>query len=144
MLRLGDNKRPDLAVIGVGAPAATPQTTAMWPGPAPKEEPGKPAPKQPAGADGVEELWVQWSDKVLVQLVVCNVYRTLGEARETMDYLLTNPEMRKNTLEMFLAYWSGAMVMRILASVRQRKYKVENEREAFYEALERFAAEVGD
>eukprot|EP00929_Paragymnodinium_shiwhaense_P101166 TRINITY_DN64040_c0_g1_i1.p1 TRINITY_DN64040_c0_g1~~TRINITY_DN64040_c0_g1_i1.p1 ORF type:complete len:397 (-),score=94.91 TRINITY_DN64040_c0_g1_i1:264-1454(-) len=144
MLTLGGTSRPDLSAIGIGAPEATPQTTAMWPGPAPKEDAKEPAKPQPAGATGVEELWVQWSDKVLVQLVVCNVYRTLAEARETMDYLLTNPEMRKNTIEMFLAYWSGAVVMRILASVRQRKFKVENEREALYEALERFASEVGD
>merc|ERR1711879_1137721 len=45
---------------------------------------------------------------------------------------------------MQLAYWSGAIVMRLISSSRQRKFKVEDERGALYEALERFATEVGN
>ncbi len=47
-------------------------------------------------------------------------FQSFREARETFDYLLTHGEMRRNAFEMALAYWSGVLVMRLVAGARKR------------------------
>merc|ERR1711933_537675 len=60
----------------VPAPTVTPSTTKMW---------------TTEGQTGsVEEQWVRWTDAVLVQCIVLNVYRTMSESAETFSYLLTH------------------------------------------------------
>lgn len=108
-------------------PASTPATGKMW---------------SEADAVGtVEEQWVTWTDRVLVQCIVLNVYRTMEESAETFSYLLTH-----STFSWFAqrtAAISGTAVMWGVAKLRKRKYGVEQERAALYEALDLFASAVG-
>jgi len=111
----------------VPAPSATASTGKMWP-----------ATGQDSGS--VEEQWILWTDKVLVQCIVLNVYRNLTESAETFQYLLTHsafPWFAQRS-----AAVSGTVVMCALAKYRKRKYEVPDERAALYEACDCFAAAV--
>uniref|UniRef100_A0A0G4GUM1 Prostaglandin E synthase 2 n=1 Tax=Chromera velia CCMP2878 TaxID=1169474 RepID=A0A0G4GUM1_9ALVE len=92
-------------------------------------------------ADEFERRWIKWSDDVLVQLVVMNIYRTWKEASETFDYILTHPQF--SFAEKWMAHLSGTAVMWAVARKRRKKYEVENrEREAMWGAVRQFVQEV--
>lgn len=111
-----------------GYPEATPMTTGMWA-----------ASTAPEG-ESIEAAWLRWTDKVLVQCIVLNVYRNMTESAETFRYLLTHSSFPWFAQRSAAA--SGTVVMWGVAKVRKRKFKVEDERLALYEALEHFAAAV--
>lgn len=110
----------------VPAPKATPSTGIMW--------------LDEYATGTVEEQWVTWTDKVLVQCIVLNVYRTMSESAETFKYLLTHPEFPWYVRQ--AGALSGTAVMYVVANRRTKKYKVENPRAALYEALDAFAVAV--
>merc|ERR1712060_359538 len=110
----------------VPPPKATPSTGIMW--------------TDECATGTVEEQWVRWTDKVLVQCIVLNVYRTMSESAETFKYLLTHPEFPWYIRQ--AGALSGTAVMWAVAKSRTKKYKVENQRAALYEALDAFAAAV--
>merc|ERR1712039_65789 len=83
---------------------------------------------------------IMWTDKVLVQCIVLNVYRTYSEAAETFKYLLTHPEFPWVVRQ--AGAFSGTAVMYMVANRRTKKYKVDNQRAALYEALDLFAGAV--
>jgi len=126
---LGSNN-PGVAPA-VPPPTATPSTGKMWP---PAKEPEK------ATAGTVEEQWVHWTDAVLVQCIVLNVYRTFGESAETFRYLLTHPNF--SWIQARSAAWSGTAVMWAVANRRKKTYEVPDVRLALYEAVNSFAAAV--
>lgn len=111
----------------VPAPAVTASTGKMWPA----EEQGK---------GSIEEQWIHWTDKVLVQCIVLNVYRSLAESAETFDYLLTHPAFPWYAQKS--AAWSGTAVMWAVAKSRKKKFGVADERFALYEACAAFAESV--
>lgn len=113
---------------GCGLPDATPMTTGMWS-----------VETAPEG-ESAEGAWLRWTDKVLVQCIVLNVYRSMAESAETFRYLLTHNEFP--WLAQRSAAASGTVVMWGVAKARKRKFKVADERAALYEALEHFAAAV--
>eukprot|EP00747_Dinoflagellata_sp_TGD_P166109 gnl/TRDRNA2_/TRDRNA2_188384_c0_seq1.p1 gnl/TRDRNA2_/TRDRNA2_188384_c0~~gnl/TRDRNA2_/TRDRNA2_188384_c0_seq1.p1 ORF type:complete len:393 (-),score=70.88 gnl/TRDRNA2_/TRDRNA2_188384_c0_seq1:142-1257(-) len=104
----------------VPAPQATPSTQRMWP-----------------PVDGVhgstQEQWVRWTDAVLVQCIVLNVYRTLQESAETFGYLLTHPAF--SWFAKLSGALSGTVVMWGVANFRKSKYDVPDVRQALYEAV---------
>jgi len=110
------------------APRETPGTAAMW------------AAGAVAEAEDLDARWVLWADKVLVQLVVLNIYRSIDEAKETFSYLLTHPDF--TAFEKYSTYWSGVVVMRAIAARRTTKYAVEDPRQAFLDAVDMVAAAV--
>mmetsp|Transcript_59748 Transcript_59748/g.118388 ORF Transcript_59748/g.118388 Transcript_59748/m.118388 type:complete len:401 (+) Transcript_59748:67-1269(+) len=126
---LGSNN-PGVAPA-VPPPTATPSTGKMWP---PTKEPEK------ATSGTVEEQWVHWTDAVLVQCIVLNVYRTFGESAETFRYLLTHPNF--SWIQARSAAWSGTAVMWAVANRRKKTYEVPDVRVALYEAVGSFAAAV--
>lgn len=135
-LQLRDSKTILRALLGssdpgIGAqvppPCATPSTGKMWP-------------KDVEPSCGVEEQWVRWTDMVLVQCIVLNVYRTIEESAETFRYLLTHPSFP--WLARRTAAWSGTIVMWGVAKSRKRKFGVPDERVALYEAVDAFAGAV--
>jgi len=70
-----------------------------------------------------------------------NIYRSLKESAETFDYLLTHPSF--SFFEKWGAHLSGTLVMWLVSKSRKKKYKVDNEREALYGALNEFVEAVG-
>jgi len=134
-LQLRDSKTIVRSLLGsrnpgvapsVPAPRATASTGRMWP------------PQDALGS--VEEQWVLWTDRVLVQCIVLNVYRTVAEAAETFQYLLTHPSFP--WFAQRSAAWSGTVVMWGVARSRKKKYEIADVRAALYEALEEFSAGV--
>jgi len=134
-LQLRDSKTIVRALLGGGSPGvgagvpppgATPSTGKMWPA------------AEDAGT--VEEQWVRWTDLVLVQCIVLNVYRSMDESAETFRYLLTHPSFP--WFAQRSAAFSGTVVMWAVAKSRKRKFGVADERTALYEALDAFAAAV--
>jgi len=110
----------------VPPPSATSSTKVMWPSEA---------------AEGtVADQWLRWTDKVLVQCIVLNVYRNLTESAETFSYLLTHRSF--SWFASRSAAWSGTVVMWGVAKSRKRKYEIADERLALYEALDDFAHAV--
>lgn len=130
-VQMRDSKTILRALLGPEAqptprpPARTPTMSRMWP-----EEPQA----------GAEEEWIKWTDKVLVQCIVLNVYRTMEESAETFQYLLTHPSFSWAASR--AAAWSGTVMMWGVAKARQRKWAIEDERAALYEAAELFADAV--
>lgn len=139
-IQLRDSKTILTALLGsnnpgvapaVPPPTATPSTGKMWP---PEKEPEK------ALSGTVEEQWVHWTDAVLVQCIVLNVYRTFDESAETFRYLLTHPNF--SWIQARSAAWSGTAVMWAVANRRKKTYGVPDVRVALYEAVGSFAAAV--
>lgn len=134
-LQLRDSKKIIRALLGVTNPGVKPQV----PPPSTTPSTGKMWPKEQE-TGGIEEQWVTWTDKVLVQCMVLNVYRTLEESAETFSYLLTHPAFP--WFAQRSAALSGTVVMWGLAKARKRKYGVDDERAALFEAVETFAGAV--
>mmetsp|Transcript_35092 Transcript_35092/g.74657 ORF Transcript_35092/g.74657 Transcript_35092/m.74657 type:complete len:356 (-) Transcript_35092:199-1266(-) len=111
----------------VPMPSATASTGKMWP---PKDFEG----------GSTEEQWTRWTDAVLVQCIVLNVYRNMKESAETFSYLLTHPSFPWFAARS--AAWSGTAVMWAVARSRKKKYEIPDERQALYESLEHFASAV--
>lgn len=91
-------------------------------------------------ARSVEEQWLRWTDLVLVQCIVLNVYRSLDESAETFSYLFTHP-----SFTWFMsrsAAWAGTGVMWAVAKSRKRSFEVGDERAALGEAVDQFARAV--
>eukprot|EP00927_Polykrikos_kofoidii_P042585 TRINITY_DN3659_c0_g1_i1.p1 TRINITY_DN3659_c0_g1~~TRINITY_DN3659_c0_g1_i1.p1 ORF type:complete len:366 (-),score=45.92 TRINITY_DN3659_c0_g1_i1:204-1301(-) len=121
---LGDSN-PSLAP-SVKPPSATQSTGKMW--------------QAGDSSESVLEQWIRWTDVVLVQCIVLNVYRTMSESAETFTYLLTHP-----TFPWFAqrsAAFSGTVVMWAVAKSRKRKFGVADERLALYESVDAFAEAV--
>ncbi|PFH36028.1 prostaglandin-E synthase [Besnoitia besnoiti] len=83
-----------------------------------------------------EVEWIVWTDQVLVQLIVMNVYRTMQESLETFSYLLTHPSF--STFQKMAGRWSGSVVMRLVAGQRKKRYAVDDVRAALYAAVDDF------
>jgi len=110
----------------VPPPKPTPSTSKMW--------------SEQTEQGSVEEQWVAWTDGVLVQCIVLNVYRTLREAAETFEYLLTHPSFPWYAQRS--AAMSGTVVMWGVAMRRKSKYDISDVRAALFEALEEYAGAV--
>lgn len=122
---------------GAQAPAATASTAKMFAAPHALDGIMWPADDQ---ARSLEEQWLRWTDLVLVQCIVLNVYRSFEESSETFSYLLTHP-----SFTWFMsrsAAWAGTGVMWVLAKSRKRKFEVGDERAALGEAVDEFARAV--
>lgn len=96
--------------------------------------------EEQAVGNTAEEKWIHWTDKVLVQCIVMNVYRTFSESAETFRYLLTHPSFP--WLAARSGAWSGTVVMWGVAKAKKRKFGISDERAALYEACETFASAV--
>jgi microsomal prostaglandin-E synthase 2 len=133
-VQLRDSKTILRALLGARAgssedappPKATPSTVLMWPA----EE----------GTGGVEDQWIKWTDRVLVQCIVINIYRNYAESAETFKYLLTHPTF--SWFQQQSAAVSGTVVMWAVALARKSKYKVKDERGALYEACNEYSEAV--
>lgn len=133
-IQLRDSKTILQALLGARAgcsegappPKATPSTALMWP--------------EGEGGGGVEDQWIKWTDRVLVQCIVINIYRNYAESAETFKYLLTHPTF--SWFQQQSAAISGTVVMLAVAIARKYKYKVHDERRALYEACEEYAEAV--
>lgn len=121
------SKNPGVA-SKVPPPTVTPSTGKMWT----DEEQKK--------FSTIEEQWIHWTDKVLVQSIVLNVYRNMKESAETFKYLLTHSEFP--WFAQRSAAWSGTVVMYAVAKLRKSKYAVPDVRVALYEACNSFADAV--
>jgi len=84
----------------------------------------------------VEREWILWTDRVLVQLIVVNIYRNLSESSETFDYLLTHPAF--SMFWKYAGHASGTVVMNAVAMIRKRKFGLADERQALYDTLNAF------
>jgi microsomal prostaglandin-E synthase 2 len=82
----------------------------------------------------IDEAWIKWNEAYLLQLVVVNIYGTLGESRETFDYLLTHKDFGWVARE--ASYWAGSIVMNQVARSRLKKFKhiQGKHRSAFFQA----------
>lgn len=88
-----------------------------------------------------ERAWVRWSDEVLVQLIVMNIYRNLKESAETFNYLLTHPQF--SLFERHSAQLMGTLVMWLVSKRKKSKYQVIDERASLYAALNAFLEAKG-
>ena len=68
--------------------------------------------------------------------------RNRQRSKETFRYLLTHPDF--TAFERWSTYWSGVLVMRVVCHLRTRKYKLEDARSPFFEAVEMVAEEAKD
>lgn len=91
-------------------------------------------------ARSLEEQWLRWTDLVLVQCIVLNVYRSLDESAETFSYLLTHPSF--TWLMSRSAAWAGTAVMWALSKSRKRTFEISDERAALGEAIDEFVKAV--
>ncbi|GLE09255.1 hypothetical protein PINS_up020864 [Pythium insidiosum] len=96
--------------------------------------------------DGVsfeeEEKWRKWVDEKLILMTPPNIYRTVPEALQAFDYCLT--EGKFTPMERRLSKYSGAVIMYLIAKRSKKKYGIEDERQALYDALESWVSAVGD
>lgn len=98
------------------------------------------AAKRPAGdGSAVEAQWREWVNGPLVQVLTANIYRSLGEAWNTFDYLT----------ERNFAAWSvlpakvlGAAAMTAVASRRKKQHGWTDERAALIAVVNAFADAV--
>jgi microsomal prostaglandin-E synthase 2 len=88
-----------------------------------------------------EEAWRKWVDDKLIILTPPNIYRTVPEALQSFEYVLT--EGKFTALERQLAKYSGAAIMYIVAKRAKKKYGIDDERAALYAALNAFVDAVG-
>lgn len=135
-LQMRDSKTIIMALLGsknpgvapsVPPPGATPSTGKMWA-------------KDGEVTGSVEEQWVKWTELVLVQCIVLNVYRNLRESAETFSYLLTHPSF--SWAAQYSGALSGTVVMWGVSKARKRKFAIADERAALFEALDSFAHAV--
>jgi microsomal prostaglandin-E synthase 2 len=89
-----------------------------------------------------EEQWRQWVDKKLILLTVPNIYRTVPEALQAFDYCLT--EGKFTPLERRMSKYAGAVIMYLVAKRSKKKYEIDDERQALYDALGCWVDAVGD
>lgn len=71
-----------------------------------------------------------------------NIYRTVPEALQAFDYCLT--EGKFTPMERHMSKYAGAVIMYLIAKRSKKKYGIEDERLALYDALDSWVAAVGD
>lgn len=79
---------------------------------------------------------------VQILLMPANIYRTVPEALQAFDYCLT--EGKFTPMERHMSKYAGAVIMYLIAKRSKKKYGIEDERVALYEALDSWVAAVGD
>eukprot|EP00644_Phytophthora_capsici_P009057 jgi/Phyca11/504192/fgenesh2_kg.PHYCAscaffold_6_\ len=89
-----------------------------------------------------EEQWREWVDKKLILLTPPNIYRTVPEALQAFDYCLT--EGKFTPMERRMSKYAGAMIMYLIAKRSKKKYNIDDERQALYDALNSWVEAVGD
>ncbi|KAG7376750.1 Prostaglandin E synthase 2 [Phytophthora pseudosyringae] len=102
----------------------------------------KDAPQESDEALKEEEQWRQWVDQKLIILTPPNIYRTVPEALQAFDYCLT--EGKFTPMERRMAKYAGAVVMYLIAKRSKKKYSIDDERQALYEALNSWVGAIGD
>uniref|UniRef100_A0A8D0BYC1 Prostaglandin E synthase 2 n=1 Tax=Salvator merianae TaxID=96440 RepID=A0A8D0BYC1_SALMN len=91
----------------------------------------------------VEEMkWRQWADDWLVHLISPNVYRTVGEALASFDYIVR--EGKFGTVEGFFAKYAGAAAMFFISKrLKARHHLHDDVREDLYKAANDWVQAVG-
>ncbi|XP_072538145.1 prostaglandin E synthase 2 isoform X1 [Salminus brasiliensis] len=90
-----------------------------------------------------EEIkWRKWADDWLVHLISPNVYRTLGEALASFDYIVH--EGKFGRFEGFFAKYVGAAAMWIISKKLRNKHNLQEDvRQDLYKAVNDWVAAVG-
>jgi microsomal prostaglandin-E synthase 2 len=70
-----------------------------------------------------------------------NIYRTIPEALAAFDYCLT--EGKFTQMERMMSKYAGAAVMYLIAKKSKKKYEIEDERQALYEAVDAWLEAIG-
>ncbi|XP_061460226.1 prostaglandin E synthase 2 [Rhineura floridana] len=91
----------------------------------------------------VEEMkWRKWADDWLVHLISPNVYRTVGEALASFDYIVR--EGKFGTVEGFFAKYVGAAAMFFISKrLKARHHLQDDVREDLYKAADDWVKAIG-
>uniref|UniRef100_A0A7S1TM94 Prostaglandin E synthase 2 n=1 Tax=Erythrolobus australicus TaxID=1077150 RepID=A0A7S1TM94_9RHOD len=88
-----------------------------------------------------EQKWFDWVDTRLIKILPPNIYRTARESFQTFDYLADVSNF--NVFEREAARYFGAGVMYFVSKKLKKKYDIDDERAALYEAVNTFIGAVG-
>eukprot|EP00899_Mesostigma_viride_P015197 jgi/Mesvir1/23679/Mv18635-RA.1 len=98
---------------------------------------------RPLGDEGQKNVeWQQWVDKHVVHLLSPNIYRTPAEALQAFEYITVVGNF--SSYERFMAKYSGAAIMYIVGKKLKKEHNIVDERQALYDALDKWVAAVGD
>ncbi|KAL8130686.1 hypothetical protein V2J09_019841 [Rumex salicifolius] len=81
-----------------------------------------------------EREWLGWVDNHLVHVLSPNIYRSVGEALESFDYITSHGNF--SFMEKITAKYAGATAMYFVSKKLKKKYNITDERGALYEAAE--------
>ncbi|KAL8172118.1 hypothetical protein V2J09_023922 [Rumex salicifolius] len=81
-----------------------------------------------------EKEWLGWVDDHLVHVLSPNIYRTVGEALESFDYITSHGNF--TFMEKVTAKYAGATAMYFVSKKLKKKYNITDERGALYESAE--------
>ncbi|GMH03286.1 hypothetical protein Nepgr_005125 [Nepenthes gracilis] len=90
-------------------------------------------------ADSMQEVdeerkWLGWVDNHLVHVLSPNIYRSVGEALESFDYITTHGNF--SFTERIMAKYTGAAAMYFVSKKLKKKHNITDERKALYESAE--------
>lgn len=96
-----------------------------------------------AGDDGDEETkWRRWVDQKYVRLVTVNIYRTVGEAWQTFNYITTRGNF--GWAERQASRVAGTGMMWAIGGNMKKKYGIEGDaRAALYASADEWVAALG-
>lgn len=87
-----------------------------------------------------ERTWIKWVDDYLIHLLAPNIYRSPSESLQTFEYIADNAKF--SMWQRSSITYSGAAAMYLIGRRLKKKYKIDDEREAIFEAMERWMAAV--
>jgi len=89
-----------------------------------------------------EAKWRRWVDESFVHTISPNIYRTMGESLQAMEYITKVGKFSE--WERTLVYYSGAIAMYMIGKRLKRRYALRNDvRESLYEETRRWTHNVG-
>lgn len=88
-----------------------------------------------------EDRWRSWVDDTLVHTLPPNIYRSFGESLQAFDYITTHGNFGGMTR--VLSKYTGALAMYLVSKKLKKKYNIEEERPALYDAANEWMTAVG-
>lgn len=89
-----------------------------------------------------EMKWRRWVDEVFVHTLSPNIYRTVGESLQAMEYITKVGNF--SNFERTLIYYSGAITMYLIGKRLKHRHHLRNDvRESLYEETHRWLKAVG-
>lgn len=87
-----------------------------------------------------EQKWVKWVDDYFIHLISPNIYRTPRESLQTFEYIADNAKF--SPWQRATIRYSGAAAMYFVGKRLKKKYNIDDERAAIYDALQEWVTAI--